>query len=88
MVRARNIHTVGDLSSLTEREIDSLPIRSPKVATVRRVLQTFESRTKPIKQSPLATDKSTEMNRTEKRSSSGVYFIKILPFTDFANDKK
>lgn len=41
LVRARNIHTIGDLSSLTEADIHSLPIRSPKVATVRKALHKF-----------------------------------------------
>lgn len=40
-MRARNIHTIGDLSSLTEQDIHSLPIRSPKVDTVRKVLGRF-----------------------------------------------
>ncbi|XP_033762352.1 LOW QUALITY PROTEIN: telomere-associated protein RIF1-like [Pecten maximus] len=41
LVRARNIHTIGDLSALTEREVDNLPIKSPKVSIVRSVLQKF-----------------------------------------------
>lgn len=40
-MRARNIHTIGDLSALTEGDIHSLPIRSPKVDTVRKVLTKF-----------------------------------------------
>ncbi|KAL5006938.1 hypothetical protein ScPMuIL_015744 [Solemya velum] len=88
LVRARNIHTVGDLSSLTEREIDSLPIRSPKVATVRRVLQTFESRTKTIKQSPLALEKSIEVNRAEKKNSSDrLPKIQEVEMEDALNDE-
>ncbi|XP_062606334.1 telomere-associated protein RIF1-like [Saccostrea cucullata] len=43
LVKARNIHTIGDLSRLSEKEIDNLPIRSPKVSTVRKVLSVFES---------------------------------------------
>jgi hypothetical protein len=40
-VRARNIRTIGDLSSLTEGDIHGLPIRSPKVDTVKKVLTKF-----------------------------------------------
>lgn len=42
-MKARNIHTIGDLSRLSEKEIDNLPIKSPKVSTVRKVLRTFVS---------------------------------------------
>lgn len=42
-MKARNIHTIGDLSRLSEKEIDNLPIKSPKVPTVRKVLRTFVS---------------------------------------------
>ncbi|XP_041365678.1 telomere-associated protein RIF1-like [Gigantopelta aegis] len=42
LVKARNINTVGDLCSLSELEIHNLPIRSPKVITVRRALQEME----------------------------------------------
>ena len=41
LVRARNIHTIGDLSALTEAQIDGLPIKAPKVLTVKKVLGNF-----------------------------------------------
>ena len=41
LIRARNIHTIGHLAALTETEIDSLPIKAPKVQTVRKVLASF-----------------------------------------------
>ncbi|XP_078259478.1 telomere-associated protein RIF1 isoform X3 [Rhinoraja longicauda] len=41
LVRAKNIKTIGDLSSLTVGEIKLLPIRSPKVFVVRKALRTF-----------------------------------------------
>jgi len=56
LVRAQNIKTVGDLSSLSENQIEALPIRSPKCATVRSALRTFTSqlsREKPTPKSPL-----------------------------------
>ena len=42
VVRAKNINTVGDISSLTERQIQGLPFKSPKVLTVRNALKSFE----------------------------------------------
>ncbi|XP_030310559.1 telomere-associated protein RIF1 [Calypte anna] len=41
LIRARNIKTVGDLSTLTAPEIKTLPIRSPKVSSVRKALRGF-----------------------------------------------
>ncbi|XP_051867918.1 telomere-associated protein RIF1 isoform X2 [Pristis pectinata] len=41
LVRAKNIKTIGDLSSLTVAEIKLLPIRSPKVFVVRKALKAF-----------------------------------------------
>uniref|UniRef100_A0A8B9TSC9 Replication timing regulatory factor 1 n=1 Tax=Anas platyrhynchos TaxID=8839 RepID=A0A8B9TSC9_ANAPL len=37
LIRAKNIKTVGDLSTLTASEIKTLPIRSPKVSNVKKV---------------------------------------------------
>ncbi|XP_008116050.2 telomere-associated protein RIF1 isoform X1 [Anolis carolinensis] len=41
LIRAKNIRTVGDLSSLSAAEIKTLPIRSPKVSNVRRALKGY-----------------------------------------------
>uniref|UniRef100_A0A670HTS2 Replication timing regulatory factor 1 n=1 Tax=Podarcis muralis TaxID=64176 RepID=A0A670HTS2_PODMU len=41
LIRAKNIRTVGDLSSLTSAEIKTLPIRSPKVSNVKRALKGY-----------------------------------------------
>ena len=41
LVRARNINSIGDLARLTEVDIDNLPIRAPKVDTVKKVLERF-----------------------------------------------
>ncbi|NWQ65657.1 RIF1 protein, partial [Neopipo cinnamomea] len=41
LIRAKNIKTVGDLSSLTALEIKTLPIRSPKVSNVKRALKAY-----------------------------------------------
>ena len=42
LVRARNITTVGEMSSLSEKQVQSLPIKSPKVFTLRNALRSFE----------------------------------------------
>lgn len=52
MIRSRNIKTVGDLSSLSECDVQNLPIRSPKVETVRRVLHAFGDRRKMSNKEP------------------------------------
>ncbi|NXW66777.1 RIF1 protein, partial [Eurystomus gularis] len=41
LIGARNIRTVGDLSSLTALEIKTLPIRSPKVSNVKKALKGY-----------------------------------------------
>uniref|UniRef100_H3A8Z1 Replication timing regulatory factor 1 n=1 Tax=Latimeria chalumnae TaxID=7897 RepID=H3A8Z1_LATCH len=41
LVRAKNIKTVGDLCALTAAEIKTLPVRSPKVSTVKRALRVY-----------------------------------------------
>lgn len=42
LVRARNITTVGEISSLTEKQVQMLPIKSPKVLTLRSALHSFQ----------------------------------------------
>ncbi|KAM4626376.1 telomere-associated protein RIF1 [Discoglossus pictus] len=47
LIRAKNIKTIGDLSTLTPTEIKTLPIRSPKVSTVKKALRVYhEQQTK------------------------------------------
>ncbi|NXP50099.1 RIF1 protein, partial [Heliornis fulica] len=41
LIRAKNIKTVGDLSTLTVSEIKTLPIRSPKVSNVKKALRGY-----------------------------------------------
>lgn len=40
-MKGRNVNTIGDLSSLTEVQIDQLPIRHPKVESVRSTLSAY-----------------------------------------------
>ena len=74
LVRARNIHTIGDLSSLSENDIHSLPIRSPKVDTVRKVLNKFGQN--------LQTSKAKLWNSpkvvSEIKDKLGMEFIKYM----------
>ncbi|NXK27052.1 RIF1 protein, partial [Arenaria interpres] len=41
LIRAKNIKTVGDLSTLSASQIKTLPIRSPKVSNVKKVLKGY-----------------------------------------------
>ncbi|XP_063115129.1 telomere-associated protein RIF1 isoform X2 [Cavia porcellus] len=41
LIRAKNIKTIGDLSTLTASEIKALPIRSPKVSNVKKALRIY-----------------------------------------------
>ncbi|KAM6178325.1 telomere-associated protein RIF1 [Rhynchocyon petersi] len=48
LIRAKNIKTIGDLSTLTATEIKTLPIRSPKVSNVKKALRIYhEQQVKP-----------------------------------------
>ncbi|XP_053327182.1 telomere-associated protein RIF1 [Spea bombifrons] len=47
LIRAKNIKTIGDLSTLTPSEIKTLPVRSPKISTVKKALRIYhEQQTK------------------------------------------
>ncbi|XP_063964889.1 telomere-associated protein RIF1-like isoform X1 [Lytechinus pictus] len=43
LVRARNIRTIGDLSSLSPMQVQSLPIKSPKVSHLKHILGKFQT---------------------------------------------
>ncbi|XP_078739378.1 telomere-associated protein RIF1 isoform X1 [Lampetra fluviatilis] len=47
LVRARSISTVGDLAALNAADLHSLPIRSPKLHTLHRVLKIFHEQKGP-----------------------------------------
>ncbi|XP_076858817.1 telomere-associated protein RIF1 isoform X2 [Brachyhypopomus gauderio] len=64
LVRAKNIKTVGDLSALTSGEIKMLPIRSPKLANVRKALKTYHEQ-----QRKGRTDDLKCFDETEKMTS-------------------
>merc|ERR1719494_1706828 len=68
IVRAQNILTVGDLSALSENQIENLPIRSPKVATVKNVLNQFR-RTSPPRMPAVATPYPRKMSSLAQRET-------------------
>ncbi|XP_061193994.1 telomere-associated protein RIF1-like [Saccostrea echinata] len=81
LVKARNIHTIGDLSRLSEKEIDNLPIRSPKVSTVRKVLSVFESQNsnKKPKASIEDTKDSNDSTSVSHSSTKNDDEVEVLP---------
>ncbi|XP_019635030.1 PREDICTED: proteoglycan 4-like [Branchiostoma belcheri] len=62
LVRARNIHTIGDISTLTPLEVQSLPIRQPKVTTLKKALEMFHNQqeSKRLKQTSGSKMEATE----------------------------
>ena len=40
-MKGRSLNTIGDLSALTEVQVSQLPIRHPKVETVRTSLKNY-----------------------------------------------
>eukprot|EP00057_Strongylocentrotus_purpuratus_P028526 XP_011683000.1 PREDICTED: telomere-associated protein RIF1 [Strongylocentrotus purpuratus] len=63
LVRARNIRTIGDLSSLSPMQVQSLPIKSPKVGHLKNVLSAFQTEKFP-------ESKGTEVDSLSKAGSS------------------
>ncbi|KAJ7390049.1 DNA-binding protein rif1 [Desmophyllum pertusum] len=55
LVRAQNIHTIGNLSALKEEQVRNLPIKSPKVATLKKALRRFHQSQRGRNSKPLAT---------------------------------
>ncbi|OXB82307.1 UNVERIFIED_CONTAM: hypothetical protein H355_004624 [Colinus virginianus] len=72
LIRAKNIKTVGDLSTLTASEIKTLPIRAPKVSNVKRALKGYHEQQ--VKKSPQAKSRGCEeigaLEDVEKTASS------------------
>ena len=69
LVRAKNIHTVGQLAAMTEYDINILPIRPPKVSTTKSALASFAEQWKKRteKQTPQKTkpDEAAEGNSSQ-----------------------
>ena len=75
LVRARNIRTIGHLSSLTEYEVHNLPIRSPKVSTVRKVLKTYEQQLSSKKTKETTVSLETMLEDHGKEKENGRFFV-------------
>ncbi|NXT24048.1 RIF1 protein, partial [Syrrhaptes paradoxus] len=73
LIRAKNIKTVGDLSTLTVLEIKTLPIRSPKVSNVRRALKGYHEqqvKSRGFEEIASLEDAEKPINNVEDKSPS------------------
>lgn len=71
LIRAKNIKTVGDLSILTASEIKTLPIRSPKVSNVRKVLKGYHEqqvKSRGFEEIAVLEDAEKPVNNAEDKS--------------------
>uniref|UniRef100_A0A8B9MEQ5 Replication timing regulatory factor 1 n=1 Tax=Accipiter nisus TaxID=211598 RepID=A0A8B9MEQ5_9AVES len=71
LIRAKNIKTVGDLSILTASEIKTLPIRSPKVSNVRKVLKGYHEqqvKSRGFEEIAVLEDAEKPVNNVEDKS--------------------
>ncbi|NXE41346.1 RIF1 protein, partial [Ptilorrhoa leucosticta] len=74
LIRAKNIKTVGDLSTLTALEIKTLPIRSPKVSNVKRALKGYHEqqvKSRVLEESTVPEDAEKPGNDVEEKSLCG-----------------
>ncbi|XP_054418636.1 telomere-associated protein RIF1 [Pteronotus mesoamericanus] len=72
LIRAKNIRTIGDLSTLTASEIKTLPIRSPKVSNVKKALRVYHEqqvKSRGLEEIPVF-DISEKTNGTENKPLS------------------
>ncbi|XP_053453588.1 telomere-associated protein RIF1 isoform X2 [Nycticebus coucang] len=73
LIRAKNIKTIGDLSTLTASEIKTLPIRSPKVSNVKRALRVYHEqqvKTRGLEEIPVFDISEKTINGIENKSLS------------------
>ncbi|NXK11022.1 RIF1 protein, partial [Herpetotheres cachinnans] len=71
LIRAKNIKTVGDLSTLTASEIKTLPIRSPKVSNVKKALKGYHEqqvRSRGFEEIEVLEDAEKPINNVEDKS--------------------
>ncbi|XP_014747128.1 PREDICTED: telomere-associated protein RIF1 [Sturnus vulgaris] len=74
LIRAKNIKTVGDLSTLTALEIKTLPIRSPKVSNVKRALKGYHEqqvKSRVMEESSVLEDAEKPGNDVEEKPLCG-----------------
>ncbi|KAL9968125.1 hypothetical protein ACROYT_G026458 [Oculina patagonica] len=65
LVRAQNIHTIGNLSALKEEQVKNLPIKSPKVPTLKKALKRFHQTQRGKNSKTLATKLMAEASLKE-----------------------
>ncbi|KAE8581216.1 hypothetical protein XENTR_v10024700 [Xenopus tropicalis] len=73
LIRAKNIKTIGDLSILTPPEIKALPIRSPKVSTVKKALRVYheqQTKNKGFDEFALLDEIEKPLNVLEEKTAS------------------
>ncbi|NXW01229.1 RIF1 protein, partial [Fregetta grallaria] len=73
LIRAKNIKTVGDLSTLTASEIKTLPIRSPKVSSVKKALKGYheqQAKSRGFEEIATLEDAEKPVNNIEDKSLS------------------
>uniref|UniRef100_G1RK02 Telomere-associated protein RIF1 n=1 Tax=Nomascus leucogenys TaxID=61853 RepID=G1RK02_NOMLE len=73
LIRAKNIKTIGDLSTLTASEIKTLPIRSPKVSNVKKALRIYHEqqvKTRGLEEIPVFDISEKTVNGIENKSLS------------------
>ncbi|KAF6115835.1 replication timing regulatory factor 1 [Phyllostomus discolor] len=73
LIRAKNIRTIGDLSTLTASEIKTLPIRSPKVSNVKKALRVYHEqqvRSRGLEEIPVFDISEKNVNGTENKPLS------------------
>uniref|UniRef100_A0A2K6NUI1 Telomere-associated protein RIF1 n=1 Tax=Rhinopithecus roxellana TaxID=61622 RepID=A0A2K6NUI1_RHIRO len=71
LIRAKNIKTIGDLSTLTASEIKTLPIRSPKVSNVKKALRIYHEqqvKTRGLEEIPVFDISEKTVNGIENKS--------------------
>ncbi|XP_024430375.2 telomere-associated protein RIF1 isoform X2 [Desmodus rotundus] len=73
LIRAKNIRTIGDLSTLTASEIKTLPIRSPKVSNVKKALKVYHEqqvKSRGLEEIPVFDISEKTVNGTESKPLS------------------
>ncbi|XP_011877045.1 PREDICTED: telomere-associated protein RIF1-like isoform X2 [Vollenhovia emeryi] len=87
----RNIHTIGDIADLSEREIDRMPVKGkPKTEFVRKVLKHFES-TCMLRTKESSAEKSSKVEQLPVKATDEIVPIAVLSNVEMgsaANDNE
>lgn len=76
----RNIHTIGDLAQLSEREINRVPIKGkPKTEFVKKVLERFETR---MQQTEISDKKSNEAEQLATKATDEMPTVPFAAISD------